>query len=498
MNNQEKKKGKFSFASLLGRSKMRYGTFTAILIAAVLVAVILINVAVGAIETNWALSLDLTATKVTDFSDATYEVLDNVDEEVHVYTIFRDSTSNSTRIQLEEIVNKYHALNKNVKVENINPETNPTLVTKYAGTSNVSEGSLIVTNADESRVKFVSYSDLYSTYTSYFTNTTQQVFVAENRLTSALMYVTSENTPRVFFLSGHGELDSASYLTVMTDQLKNENYDVAALDMTTSDVELVPGDTLVVIDPQRDLTDEQYETLRAWMDQGGRLLFSLSYDVDTTPLQNFKKLLAYYGLAYEDGLVIEDESASSNWTSATYMLVPNLDTEHEVTAELATANKYLCMPNCRPIAAVEMPESGYTYSNILTSSSKATVQNGDEISLPGTKILAQTASKTYYDEETSSYDSNKDIRIALLSNYYTMADTSLLNYSYNMDFTMSLMSWLVNRDVSVSVYSKTIADTTLRIADSATAWTLAAVVVIAIPLIFLVAGIVVWVKRRRL
>ena len=146
----------------MGRSKMRYGTFTAILIAVVLVAVILINVAAGAIENNWALSIDLTATKVTDFSDATYQVLDELDQDVHVYTVFRDGTSNSTRIQLEEIVNKYHALNTHVKVENINPETNPTLITKYAGTSNVSEGSLIVTNADETRVKYVAYSDLYS------------------------------------------------------------------------------------------------------------------------------------------------------------------------------------------------------------------------------------------------------------------------------------------------------------------------------------------------
>ena len=497
MNNQDKKK-KFSLMSLMGRSKMRYGTFTAILIAVVLVAVILINVAAGAIENNWALSIDLTATKVTDFSDATYQVLNELDQDVHVYTVFRDGTSNSTRIQLEEIVNKYHALNKHVKVENINPETNPTLITKYAGTSNVSEGSLIVTNADETRVKYVAYSDLYSSYTSSFTNRTQQVFVAENRLTSALLYVSSENTPRVFFLTGHGELDSEKYCTVFTDQMKNENYDVATLDMTTSDVELAAGDTMIVVDPKRDLTDEQYETLRAWMDQGGRLLFSLSYDVDKTPLVNFMKLLAYYGLAYEDGQVIEAESASSNWTSATYMLVPNMDAEHEVTAQLVTDGKYLCMPNCRPIAPVEMPESGITYTNILTSSNKATVQNGDEVSLPGTKILAQTASKTYYDDKTQTYDSNKDVRIALLSNYYTLADTSLLNYSYNMDFTMSLMSWLVNRDVSVSVYSKTIADTTLRIPDSATAWTLAAIVVIAIPLIFLIAGIVVWVKRRRL
>ena len=37
MNNQDKKK-KFSLMSLMGRSKMRYGTFTAILIAVVLVA----------------------------------------------------------------------------------------------------------------------------------------------------------------------------------------------------------------------------------------------------------------------------------------------------------------------------------------------------------------------------------------------------------------------------------------------------------------------------
>lgn len=498
MNNQEKKKTRFSLSSLLGRSKMRYGTFTAILIAVVLVAVILINVAAGAIEKNWALSVDLTATQVTDFSDATHQVLDELEQDVHVYTVFRDGTSNSTRIQLEEIVNKYHALNKHVKVENINPETNPTLVTKYAGTSSVSEGSLIVTNADESRVKFINYSDLYSSYTSYFSNTTQQVFVAENRLTSALLYVTSENTPRVFYLTGHGELDASKYCTVFTNQMQSENYDVATLDLTGTDVVLGAGDTLIVIDPKRDLTDEQYETIRAWMDEGGRLLFCLSYDVDATPLVNFTKLLAYYGLAYEEGQVIEDSSASSNWTSATYMLVPNLDAEHEATASLSESGKYLCMPNCRPIAAVEMPESGVTYANILTSSNKATVQNGDEVSLPGTKILAQTAAKSYYDSETSTYDSSKDVRIALLSNYYTLADTSLLNYSYNMDFSMSLMSWLVNRNVSVSVYSKTIADTTLRIPDSATAWTLAAIVVIALPLIFLIAGVVVWIKRRRL
>ena len=69
MNNGKKKsKG---LAALLGQRKFRYGGYATILTVVVIAVVILLNVALGAVETNWALSLDVTAINATDFDDST-------------------------------------------------------------------------------------------------------------------------------------------------------------------------------------------------------------------------------------------------------------------------------------------------------------------------------------------------------------------------------------------------------------------------------------------
>ena len=223
------------------------------------------------------------------------------------------------------------------------------------------------------------------------------------------------------------------------------------------------------------------------------MLCSMGYDVDLSRLPNFVKLLDYYQLSYGDGVVTENEGSTSNyWNGSTLNLVPNMDAEHDITKDLAGDNSYLVVPSARPINNVEIPESGVVYTKLLTTSQKAVVENGDEVSLPGTQTLAMAMLRQ------DSEDSKKDTRIVLLDSRYLLADTNLLYYSYNLNFTLNAIDWLVNSDSTVSISSKYIADSVLSIPDSTTAWTLAAIVVIVIPLIVTVAGIVVWIKRRRL
>ncbi len=488
MNNQ--KKGKLT--GFFARRQFRYGGYATVLTAVVIAVVILLNVAIGAIEKNWALSIDVTTIGATDFDEQTVKVVNEVSEPVKVYTLYKDSTSNSLRIQVEEVLNTYRAMNNNITVENVDPIKNPTFISQYTDNENLTEGSIILTNEDESRVKVIDRADYYYYYTSSYTGQNLTVFELESKMTAGLMYVTSDETPRVFYLAGHGELDADSYCTMLTRQLENVNYDVATLNLTSTDVTLEAGDTVVILNPVRDLNDTEYETLRAWLADGGRLLFVLNQETDESVLVNFTKLLDYYQMSFGDGVVMEDSAATSNWNMDYYTLVPNMDAEHAVTAELAANGAYLMMPDVRPINAVAMPESGLQFNNILTSSANAVVVNGDETSLPGTQILAQTMLKANENPE-------KEIRIALVGTIYALADTSLLNYSYNMSFSTAVFNWLVNREEStVDISSKLMANNTLAIPDSATAWTLGAVVVIAIPVIVLVAGIFVWMKRRRL
>ena len=52
--------------------------------------------------------------------------------------------------------------------------------------------------------------------------------------------------------------------------------------------------------------------------------------------------------------------------------------------------------------------------------------------------------------------------------------------------------------MNVSVRAKTAQNTVLMLPDAGTFWTLAAVCIIAIPVLVLVGGVVVWLRRRHL
>lgn len=492
MNKQKKNKG--ALKGFLGRRQFRYGGYATVLTAIVIAIVILLNVAISAIENNWSLSIDVTSINVTDLSEDTDKVLAGITDEVHVYTLYQDSTNTSLRIQVEAVLNEYHARNNKLVVSNIDPVKEPARVKAYTEEeSTLSEGTLIVTNADESRVKVIPLSAYYGTETDSYFRMSYTYFDLERKMTGALIYVTSSETPRVFYLSGHDELDADNYMTVLTAQLEGQNYDVAKLNLTSTEIALQPGDTVVVVNPKRDLSDAEYEILRPWLSAGGRMLFVLDYNTDINVLNNFTKLLSYYQLSFGNGIIKEDASETANWNQDYYMLVPNMNAEHAVTKDMAAAGTYMMLPQSRPINPVDMPESGYQFTKLLTTSNKAVVMEGDEAGMPGTQTIAMSMLKEH---ET---DDAKDIRIAVLGNIYALADTNLLYYSYNLDFTVSLFNWLVNRqEATVDISAKMMADTILRIPDSTTAWVLAGTVVAAIPLLVLIGGIVVWRRRRSL
>ena len=488
-------KKKNGFISFLGQRKFRFGGLAIVMTAVIIAVVILLNVALGAIEKSRALTIDVSALNATDFDQTTYDVVNMVEDDVYVYAVYQASTSNSLRVQVDSVLEKYHALNGKIHVGTIDPVAEPTRVAKFSSdTSSLTEGAVIVTNADESRVKVINRSEYYGQ--SSYGQMNWTYFRLESYVTTALIYVTSTESPNVYFLTGHGELEREKAFTAVTTALQNHNYDVSTLDLINSETELQAGDTVIIVDPQRDLTDDEYETMRTWLASGGRMLVSLSYNVDVTPLKNFTRLLDYYHLAYADGVIAENENSTSNyWNGSTTNLIPNLDAEHEITADLATAGNTLVVPVARPIANVDLPESGTVYTKLLTTSNRAVVMDaGGATSDPGTQTLALAML------DADANDKNKDVRIVMLGSYYLMVDSNYLYYSYNLDFVVNAVDWLVNSESTVEVSSKYLSssDTALAIPDTTTAIVIGVIVIAVIPLVILVGGLIVWNKRRRL
>ena len=131
--------------------KFRYGSLAILLTIAVIVIVILLNVVFGRLEQSRAWSIDVNALNATDFDPNTLEVLRLVDQDVYIYTVYQATSSSALRVQVDSILEKYHALNPHIHTGNIDPVGEPARILKLAGEKSLEEGAVIVTNADETR-----------------------------------------------------------------------------------------------------------------------------------------------------------------------------------------------------------------------------------------------------------------------------------------------------------------------------------------------------------
>ncbi len=240
--------------------RFRYGGLAVLLTVGVILSVILVNVIVARLEQGHAWAVDVNALNATDFDDTTLQVLDLIQEDVHVYTVYETASHNALRVQVDSILEKYHALNSHILVSNLDPVTEPARVRELCGDTEVSEGAVIVANPEGSRVKVFNRDDYFGTGT-YGTYHFSYLYL-ERYVTGALVYVTSSVTPHVFFLTGHGEIP-LSGCSLLAQSLQTRNYEVASLDLSQTPESLQQNDCLMILSPARDLSDSEYASVRA-------------------------------------------------------------------------------------------------------------------------------------------------------------------------------------------------------------------------------------------
>ncbi|MCL1808550.1 MAG: GldG family protein, partial [Clostridiales bacterium] len=121
MDNKSPKRGANPIAGFFKRRNMRYGGTALILTVAVVAAVILINVAFGAIEGSWNLRIDVTSMGVTRFDEQTYQIVGELDQPVYIYAVLPAGSTSASVIQVDEVLKKYASINGNVRVEYLDP-----------------------------------------------------------------------------------------------------------------------------------------------------------------------------------------------------------------------------------------------------------------------------------------------------------------------------------------------------------------------------------------
>lgn len=152
---------------------------------AVVAVVIMLNVAVGAVEANWGLTVDMTALGRPIFRKPPLMCWIALKSPCISTPCISPAPVLRCGCRWKTFWKNTRAYNHNIALDTIDPVSEPSRVQQYAGEETVSEGAIIVTNADASRVRVVQRSDYYYNYTSSITRQTHTMFNVEGALTSA-------------------------------------------------------------------------------------------------------------------------------------------------------------------------------------------------------------------------------------------------------------------------------------------------------------------------
>lgn len=465
--------------------KFRYGGYATLLAVIALAIVIAVNVVVDLVP----LRLDLTENQIYSISEQTRQVLSKLQSDVTVATISKTGQENT---MIKEILGKYAAASGRVKLINMDPERNPGWSKKYdkSGTG-LREGTLVVISGE--KYKAIEQWDLYD-YTQQDENSQPEAssLLVEQRVTSAIQFVTADRNITIYNLQGHGEesLSGAGLLS----PVENENFATQELQLLTLSAVPAEADILLVLSPKSDLTQDEAEKVRNYLKAGGRMLIAM--DLQEKAFPNFEEVLAAYGVRVDSVLAVEGDS--QHFVSLPLYLVPNLE-YHDILSPLTSQDMQVLFPNSQVISILDLKKKSLKHEALLKTSTDSWAktnwrsmdsyakQKGD-VEGPLTLAMAVT-------DPAADPAAGKDTKLVVFgSSVFLSAQDSAPG---NLDLFMNSLNWLREKKDDMTIRAKNLMQFRLRFTEFQSLL-FSGIVVILMPLIVFGLGLVTWLRRRHL
>lgn len=427
---------------------------------------------------------DVTGERLYSLTEDSYRVMDGLQENITIYVLSTESGMSQDVVQTLRRYEDYSK--KQIRVEYVDISANPAFAEQYTDAS-LSPGSLIVVG--EKRSKCIDYTALYLSELSYETFAYETTaYDAEGQITSALNYVTMEDMPKVYLLTGHGEADlEESFLSV----LSKLNIEYERLNLLTADG--VPEDAagLIVNAPTADFSADDTEKIRSYLDGGNNALFVYGYGREALP--NYRSLLEAYQVTIADGLVVE-QNRDYYYQNNILWLLPEVESD-ELTASVY--GRYVFAPNACGIVIDEQAEEKGEVHYLLRTTQDAFVRaNPDEVT-EGEKVESDVDGPFALGVKATRQTENGTSTIAVYTSaelFSEVVDERVAGNNKKLfEGTVSGFA-SVEDNVSIPPKSYYAGLLTVSMLDVMVAGLL---MVLAVPIALLVAGFVIWLQRRK-
>ena len=277
-----------------------YSVLAALIVLAIAVAA---NFFVNALPSS-VTQFDTTSNQLFTISEQTENIVSSLEDEVTIYWVVQAGAEDSA---VETLLDRYKSLSSQIKVIQKDPDVYPAFVQQYTDT--IYNNSLIVESGE--RYRYISYEEIYvydySNY--YYTGSYDVSFDGESALTSAIDYVISEDLPKVYRLTGHGESTLAA---TFSSAVEKENIDMEDLSLLTLQTVPEDADCILIYAPQSDISEEEKAMLEEYLGNGGNLVL-ITDPPQEGALTNLEALMAYYGVTAKEGVVVEGDQSHYAW-----------------------------------------------------------------------------------------------------------------------------------------------------------------------------------------
>ncbi len=296
-------------------------------------------------------------------------------------------------------------------------------------------------------------------------------FLGEQAITAAILDVTNDKKNKIYFLSGHGEMDPGDTtpdrgLSTLATELRMRNFEVDRLDL---DTRRIPDDaTLIISAGQRNrYSAAQEEMLRHYLatstsTRPGRLMLLIppalpaNEQQETTGLEN---LLYEWGIIADDVVVFDTDPANISDTND--LILTAFDEKHEITQQFIRNQIKVRFGASRSVRVnpSRINDESLTVTRLIGTASttawgernyRSAPQNNFGVDRPAKVLGFAVASERVKARDIKLQYSIQAGRLVAFSCSDFITNNRLGNEG-NLTLVLASINWLVGRDAQLNV-----------------------------------------------
>ena len=458
-----------------------------------LILLLTIVASIAWLSVRYDVESDWTQNKRNTPSETSLLVLASIQDPIDVKA-FVSSGNDSDRKSIKKVVAGFQRFKGNIHLHTVDPITQPGLTREY----NIhGEGEVVIEY--QGRREKLRYLD-------------------EQSLINAIQRLARNSQKWVVFLEGHGErtpYQQGNYdYGTLRQQLDNKGFKTKAINL--ADNAAIPENTaaLVIADPQSPFLAGEIQILQDFVDGGGNLLWLH----EPSSAVKLDELSEQIGIETLPGMVVDLNTQLLGISDPRFVMVPE-DPAHAITRNFDTVSLF---PTAVGLEVVETED--WEVNVLLESLTRSWIEldeiGTDEITMdpgsdiPGPVTIGLTMTRfpgleidsldegekgvgpSELDDDEPDLVGGHEQRIVIIGDADFLAD-AYIGQGGNLDLAVNVFNWLTRDDSFLNIPARSLIDQQLNL-NPAEQLFIGVFFLLLIPGGLIIAGVVIWLKRRRM